>query len=78
LLAALHNENVSVAAVRRHLAALAELARDPTTAAALERHGALGAAAAALLRHGAAVGRAVSMLVALVSDAAAIEEESAA
>jgi len=66
LLAALRDEAASVAAVRGHLTALSELARDPSAAAALLRQGVLAAVAAALSRHGVAILRAVTALVILL------------
>jgi len=58
LIASLQDEGASAAAVRRHLAALSELARVPPAAAALGSQGGTGVASAALSQHGAAVGRA--------------------
>jgi len=70
-LAALQDEGASAAVVRRHLAALSELARDPAAAAALIGQGSIAVVIAALARHGAAVAVAASPLLALLGAAAA-------
>jgi len=71
LIAALQDGGVSAAAVRRHLAALSELARDPAAAAGLESQGAIAAVTVALSRHGAAVSRAAAACLAVLSVAGA-------
>jgi hypothetical protein len=78
LIAALQDEGASAASVRRHLAALSELARDPAAAAALESQGAFATIGVAVSRHGSAVGRAAGALITLLSVAAAeggVDEE---
>jgi len=71
LIAALQDEGASAGAVRRHLVALSELARDPAAAAALQGQGAIAAIGAAVARHGAAVGRAAGPLLTVLISAAA-------
>jgi len=78
LIAALQDGGVSAAAVRRHLAALSELARDPAAAAALESQGAVAAVTAALSRHGAAVSRAAGALLTVIGAAGGEEGDSEA
>jgi len=75
LIAALQDEGASAAAVRPHLAALSELARDPAAAAALERQGAISAIGAALLRHGVSVAVAAGPLVTQIGNAIAGDGE---
>jgi len=70
LIAALQDEGASATAVRRHLAALSELARDPAAAAALARQGAIAAIGASVVRRGASVAVAASAALALLGDAA--------
>jgi hypothetical protein len=81
-IAALQAEGASAASVRRHLAALSELARDPAAAAALLRHGVSAAIGVVLLRHGSPVIRAVTALMNLLDRVAPAgsgdEEEGAA
>jgi len=72
LFAVLQDETASVAAVRRHLTALSELARDPAAAGALRRLGARSAVSVALSRHGAAVAQAAAAVFTALS--AAVEE----
>jgi hypothetical protein len=72
LIAALQAEGTRAAAVRRHLAALSELAQHPGAAAALARQGAIGAVGAAVVRHGASVAVAASPLLALLGAAAVV------
>jgi len=74
LIAALQDDIASAATVRRHLAALSELARDPAAAAALERQGAVTAIGFAVSRHGAAVALAAGALLMVLGAAAADSE----
>jgi len=76
LIASLRDEGASAAAVRRHLAALSELARDAAAASALQSQAAVGAIAAALTRHGASVAGPASALLAMLSVEAAHGDES--
>jgi hypothetical protein len=64
LLAALRDNGASVAAVRRHLAALSELARDPAAAAALQWPSVMASGG------GASVARAAAALMLQLGDAA--------
>jgi len=70
-IAALLSAATSAAAVRRHLAALSELARDPAAAAALASQGAIAAIGVAVSRHGAAVSRSAVVCLTALSAAAA-------
>jgi hypothetical protein len=71
LIAAILSAQTGAAAVRRHLAALSELARDHAATAALGSQGAVAAVGAALLRHGLAVSRAAGAVLTALSAAAA-------